>query len=440
MPRIADWSTLDAAARRHRQVAARLRARALDPVLNAFVQIDTAPSPLPSAGPLGGLPYAAKDMVRTFSHHPSGGFGDAGDLGIAGTSDLLERLAVAGADLIGFTSMTELAYEPSGFNATRGRVKNPWNLDFISGGSSSGSAAAVASGAVVAALGSDTGGSLRIPAYACGVTAWKPTYGLVSARGTMPLAPTLDTIGLLARSAEDIMPLAPIMADLPASRRVAIAAVLADVVAECDPLVQRAVVEAVAALAGCAIAIEQRPGLAAIEAIDRHALIVMQGESARMHRARLDDPAVAPVLRRRLAKGLEIADTALADSVGARTRLARAFEDQVLAGADVAVLPVMAILTPHAAECDPGSDRFSPRTLYALSRFTRFVNMLGFPAVTLPAGFDDRGLPVGVQIVGRAGSDLALLDVVRHVQSRTDWHARIPTAVAHLVPEPELRP
>jgi aspartyl-tRNA(Asn)/glutamyl-tRNA(Gln) amidotransferase subunit A len=185
MPRIADWSTLDA-----------------------------APSPLTSAGALGGLPYAAKDMFRMPSHRPSGGFGNAADLGITGTSDLLERLAVAGADLIGFTSMTELAYEPSGFNATRGRVRNPWNLDFISGGSSSGSAAAVASGVVIAALGSDTGGSLRIPAHACGVTAWKPTYGLVSARGAMPLAPSLDTIGLLARSAADLMPLVPFMAEL----------------------------------------------------------------------------------------------------------------------------------------------------------------------------------------------------------------------------------
>jgi len=432
MAEIADWSTLDAAQRRQRQAAARMHARALDPILNAFVQIDTAPLSPTSASALGGLPYAAKDMLQTPSHRPCGGFGDAGDLGITGSSDLIERLCAAGADLIGFTNMTELAYEPSGFNATRGRVRNPWNLDFISGGSSSGSAAAVASGAVVAALGSDTGGSLRIPAHACGVTAWKPTHGLVSARGAMPLARSLDSIGLLARAAADIMQLVPFMAEPPAPAGVARAVVLRDVVAECDPMIRRAVGDATAALAGCGIAIEHRPGLTAIDAIDRHALIVMQGESARVHRARLNDGTVGPVLRRRLAKGLEIADATLAESVGARARLARDFELQVLAGADIAVLPVMAILTPHADECDPGASRFSPGTLYALSRFTRFVNMLGFPAVALPAGFDDRGLPVGVQIVGRAGSDLALLEVVRHVQARTDWHARVPTAVAQL--------
>ena len=344
-----------------------------------------------------------------------------------------------GGDLIGFTNMTELAYEPSGFNATRGRVKNPWNLDYISGGSSSGSAAAVASGAVVAALGSDTGGSVRIPAHACGITAWKPTLGAVSARGTMPLAPTLDTIGLLARSAADMLLLARIMAELPSSHPVTRAVLLNDIVAQSDPAIRRGVADAAAVLAGAGIAIEQRPALAAIEAIDRHAMIVMQGESARAHRARIDDAAIAPVLRRRLAKGLEIADATLTESVAARQRLVHDFEEQVLAGNDVAVLPVMAILTPSAAECDPASERFSPRTLYALSRFTRFVNMLGFPAIALPAGFDDRGLPIGVQIVGRAGCDLALFELVRHVQSKTDWHARIPTAIAHLVPEPELQ-
>jgi aspartyl-tRNA(Asn)/glutamyl-tRNA(Gln) amidotransferase subunit A len=438
MHRIPDWDTLDTAARERRQEHARPQATALDPILNAFAQIDATPFPLSAAGPLGGLPYAAKDLFQTLTHRPGGGFAEEVDLEIIGTSDLLERLDANGADLIGFTNMTELAYEPSGFNATRGRVRNPWKLDCISGGSSSGSAAAVASGAVVAALGSDTGGSVRIPAHACGITAWKPTHGVVSARGTLSLAPTLDTIGLLARSAADMMPLVRVMAELRSSQPVLRAAVLQDIVAQSDPAIRCAVADAAAVLAGAGISIEQRPALAAIEAIDRHAMIVMQGESARVHRARIDDAAVAPVLRRRLAKGLEIADATLAESVAARQRLVHDFEEQVLAGNDVAVLPVMAILTPSAAECDPASERFSPRTLYALSRFTRFVNMLGFPAIALPAGFDDRGLPIGVQIVGRTGCDLALFELVRHVQSKTDWHARIPTAIANILPEPEL--
>jgi aspartyl-tRNA(Asn)/glutamyl-tRNA(Gln) amidotransferase subunit A len=255
----------------------------------------------------------------------------------------------------------------------------------------------------------------------------------------MALAPSLDTIGLLARDAEDMMPFVSVMAELQASEETTHATVLEDVVVECDPAIRRVIADVTAVLAGCGIAIEQRPALAAVEAIDRHALIVMQGESARLHRARLDDAAIAPVLRRRLAKGLEIGDMALAESVAARASLARDFEEQVLAGNDVAVLPVMAILTPGAIECDPSSDRFSPRTLYSLSRFTRFVNILGFPAVAFPTGFDHRGMPVGVQIIGRAGSDLALLDLVRQVQARSDWHARIPTAVRDLVPELEFR-
>ena len=178
--------------------------------------------------------------------------------------------------------------------------------------------------------------------------------------------------------------------------------------------------------------------LPAIEEADRHALVVMQAESGRVHRSRLDDPAMTPVLRRRLAKGLDITDAALAESVAARAHLAARFAAEVLADCETALLPVMPIVTPEAAECDPKSDRFSPRTLYALSRWTRFVNMLGLPAVAFPAGFDDRGMPIGVQIIGRAGSDLALLDLVRHVQRMTDWHGRVPGAVSHLLSEAEL--
>src|SRR5262245_6793714 len=209
MARIRDWSLLDPAARRCRQGVARAHAAALNPSINAFVQIGPAATPRTGTGPLTDLPYAAKDLFRTPQRQPSCGLDVANGFSIDGMCELIDRLNEAGADLVGFAGMTELAYEPSGFNATYGRVCNPWNLDFVSGGSSSGSAAAVASGVVVAALGSDTGGSLRIPAHACGVTAWKPSRGLVSMAGAMPLAPTLDTIGLLARSAKDLLLLTP---------------------------------------------------------------------------------------------------------------------------------------------------------------------------------------------------------------------------------------
>ena len=438
MNRIRDWSELDPDAQRRRREAARAHAAALGPALNAFVEI-MPPASSGMAGPLSGLPYAAKDMLRTPTHEPGCGFGTGVAFAIEGFCDPIARLSAAGADLIGFTNMTELAYEPSGFNATGGRVRNPWNFDFISGGSSSGSAAAVASGAVVAAFGSDTAGSLRIPAHACGLTGWKPSYGVVSTRGAMPLAPTLDTIGLLARSANDLVPLPPFVGSPRPAEPVRRAAVADDVVAECEPAIGRCLADAVAAIEAVGIAVERRRALMPVlDAIDRHALVVMQGESVRQHRSRLDDPAVAPALRRRLVKGLEISDEMLAASVAARDGLVRQFDEAAMSGADVLVLPVMPIMTPRAERCDPASDRFSARTLYALSRWTRFVNMLGAPAMAMPAGFDDNGMPVGVQIVGRAGADLALLDLVRCVQDITTWHARVPDAVAHLLPEAEM--
>lgn len=438
MRRIPDWTSLDAAARQAWMASAHARAEALDAVLNAFVAIE--PAPTVAAGRLNGLPYAAKDMLRTSSHEPSGGLAGTGDLGIVGDSDLLERLDAAGAVRIGFTQMTELAYEPSGFNASRGRVKNPWSLDHVSGGSSSGSAAAVASGAVAVALGSDTGGSLRIPAHCCGVTAWKPTYGLISTQGAMPLAPTLDTIGLLARSASDLVAAAPSLTDLRASAPVGRVVVADDVLALCTDDIQRAHADVAAAMSSLGITIVHRSALPTIDAIDAHALTIMFAESARVHRARIDDPAVPAVLRRRLAKGLEVPDVTLEASIAARPGLIRDFEAHILQDADAILLPVMAINTPTAAECDPASDRFSPKTLYAMSRLTRWVNALGFPAVALPAGFDGRGLPVAMQIVGRPGSDLALLDLVRHVQAKTDWHGCVPTAIADPVPQPEPAP
>lgn len=430
LPRFPDWTASSEGVRQTLRASARQRARALDTRLNAFVTIDRG-SPR-TGGALDGLPYAAKDMFNAAGHAPTCGLATPGELDIRGESAVLARLGAAGADRVGFTNMTALAYEPSGFNAARGRVRNPWNPDFVAGGSSSGSAAAVASGSVVAAVGSDTGGSLRIPAHACGVSAWKPTWGLVSIAGAMALAPTLDAIGLLARSVAVLRGVAGHLAELPEAEAITRVAVISDAIAECEPAVRRAVDDGVAALAACQVTLTRVDATAAIDAIDRHALIVLQGEAARLHRARLDDSTLDRSLHRRLAKGLDVDEQALQQSRAARPRLSADFINQVLRDAQAAALPVMAIRTPQVDECDPSSERFSPKTLYALSRLSRFVNMLGFPALALPVGFDDRGMPVALQVIGRPGSDLALLDLGRRFQAATDWHGRIPTAIADL--------
>src|SRR2546430_9977361 len=166
------WPKLDTTARRKMSSTAAAGARRVEPRLNAFVTFEDGLPP--GDGKLGGLPYAAKDIFRTASHRPTGGFALPTDLAIEGETDLLARLDGAGARRVGFTGLPELAYEPSGYNHARGRVRNPWNLDFVAGGSSSGSAAAVASGSAVIAPGSDTAGPRRPSPPFFGRRAWGP--------------------------------------------------------------------------------------------------------------------------------------------------------------------------------------------------------------------------------------------------------------------------
>ncbi|MDQ2954818.1 MAG: amidase, partial [Pseudomonadota bacterium] len=212
--------------------------------------------PSASGGPLAGVPYAAKDLFATIGRSPTCGLADGAKIDVEGHAEVLTRLDDAGAHRIGFTTMTELAYEPSGYNAVRNRPRNPWNLDFIPGGSSSGSAVAVASGSAVIAIGSDTAGSLRIPAHCCGVTAWKPTFGIVPVSGALPLAPTLDVIGLLARSAADLAPAAEVLAGdrLPrASTAISRLVVLTDVLDAAETSVRSACQKGIDAIEACGL-------------------------------------------------------------------------------------------------------------------------------------------------------------------------------------------
>jgi len=409
------------------------RAKRLDERLHAFVEFLPAARASSGSGRLHGQPYAAKDLFFTSTHRPSAGLKEplVFDAKPAAALSLLDD---AGARCLGFTAMTELAYEPSGYNAVCERPRNPWNLDCIPGGSSSGSAVVVASGSAVFALGSDTGGSVRIPAHCCGVTAWKPTWGSVSAQGAVPLAPFLDCIGLLARSAGDLAPAADVLLGPQApSRPIETIAVAADALQETELSVRRACEDGIAAVASLVRVMSHVAALAAMATIDEHALLIMQAEAARTHAQRLNSGELGATLSKRLAKGFSIDDTALAASRALRPALAENFAESVLGRADALILPVMPVRTPPWDEVDPASPRFSGRRLYELSHFCRFVNMLGWPAVAVPVGFDDRGLPVAMQIVRRAGSDRALIGLAQKMQSKTDWHTRVPAGIADLL-------
>ncbi len=423
--RFPDWCSLSEADRPAALVRCQQRLARIGRKLNAVEQV--FPGNVSGRGPLSGMPYVAKDMIATGKAAPSWGCSEPQAAALPRAS-MIDRLDRAGACLIGTAVMTELAYEPSGIS--RRRALNPWRAGAIPGGSSTGSAILVASGCCFAALGSDTGGSVRIPAHCCGVTGLKPSYGSLPLDGAMRLAPSLDTIGIITRSAADLALIWRSVCGDAASVAAAPpkVTVLEDAFGACDGELAKICRNAIDVLAGSGVVVEARSDFP--EEADQYALLVLQAEAARQHRGRIDDPRIDATLRKRLGKGLAISDEKLELALAARDRLRNHFVSHYLDGATAALLPVMPIRTPDVEEVEPASPRFKAHVLYALSRFTRFVNYLGLPALAVPAGFDGRGLPVGLQIVGRPGSEASLLEIGVALQNLTDWHGRVPEGVA----------
>ena len=428
------------------------------PRLNAFMAIETdealaaadaADAALAKGnnhGALHGVPLAHKDMYYDAGKIVTCGSHIRRDFVATTTATALQRLKDAGTIRLGSLQMAEFAYGPTGHNAHYGPVHNPWGLDRVTGGSSSGSGAAVAARLTFAALGSDTGGSIRMPAHFCGVTGLKTTVGRVSRAGAMPLSQSLDTVGPLARTVLDCALLLGLMAGADADDPTAVAGSLPDYLAatreaikglkigvpsafyvdDLDPEVERILDDTITVL--------KREGadIVQVELPDQRQLtaacqLVLAVEATAFHkRWMIERPQdYGPQVLMRLQNGLAIPGVSYLEAMRWRGPALAAYLAAVV-GVDAVIAPVAPVAAPTIAESDVGNSPDAEAVIQRLTRFTRPVNYLGLPSLAIPSGFTKSGLPVAMQLIGRSFDEAMLLRIGAAFQRVTDFHARVP--------------
>jgi aspartyl-tRNA(Asn)/glutamyl-tRNA(Gln) amidotransferase subunit A len=400
-------------------------------------------------GPLHGVPLAHKDMFHRSGRLPGRGSRIPAEAAAAGTATVLQRLDRAGALEIGRLLMVEFALGPHGYNPNHPQGRNPWNPDYIPGGSSSGSGIAVSARMVHGALGSDTGGSVRGPASVAGIVGLMPTNGRVSRFGAMPLSHSLDTVGPLTRTVRD-------------------AARLLDVIAGPDPLDANALplpapgfeaaLDAPGPLPKVGVArgyfdVGLHPEVArelarACDDLRRSGIEVhdvgvpddLMNEVAELQPVVLKPEAAAhhtDMMRSRQAEyGVEVAQRIQAGffvpaadyvrALKARGAYLRAFAEAVFRHVDVLLTPTITVPVPTIAETSGKRGPAYNRMVAALTRNTKVVNYLGLPALSLPCGFTDSGMPTGMQLIGRPLREADILRVGHRFQQHTDWHQKVP--------------
>ena len=414
--------------------------------LKAADEADAALAAGRNLGPLHGVPLAHKDMYYDAGKVVTCGSLIRRDFIATTTSTALRRLREAGSIRLGSLQMAEFAYGPTGHNAHYGAVRNPFAPDHITGGSSSGSGAAVAARLTFAALGSDTGGSVRMPAHFCGVTGLKTTYGRISRAGAMPLSQSLDTVGPLARSAADCALLLALMAgadpDDPTASMTPVADYLAATTAPIKGL--RIGVPTsfyvddldadVATVLNHTIAVLRREGadIVKVELPDQRQLsaacqLVLAVEAAAFHKRWLIERPqdYGPQVLMRLQNGLAIPGVTYLEALRWRGP-ALAAHIAATRDVDAVLAPVAPVAAPTIAESDVGTSPGAEAAIQRLTRFTRPINYLGLPALSVPAGFTGKGLPVGVQLIGRSFDEATLLRIGAAFQRATDFHERVP--------------
>ena len=425
----------------------------LNPRLNAFITVtadraiaDARAADLDIAngrwrGPLHGIPVGLKDLFDTAGVRTTAGSAIFADRVPSEDAEVVRRLKAAGAVIVGKLNMHEFAYGDTSAQSHFGPVRNPWNLDRVAGGSSGGSAAAVAAGMCYGALGSDTGGSIREPSAYCGIVGLKPTYGLVSTRGVVPLSWSLDHVGPMCRRVTDaalmLQPIAgydPLdinsinappanylkgMQQKVSSLRIGIPrAVFYD---SLDSEIQQAVTEALRVLRGLTASTRD------VELPAYKTLPVVGAEAYTYHAPYFTKTPqlYQPMTRRRLEGGATVSATAYIEGRRELARLRRAVND-VFSTVDVLVTPTTPVLPPTVEEAvaDPGTP--PPGGVAPSLRNTQPFDIYGLPSISIPCGFTRTGLPIGLEISGPRLGESVVLALAHAYENATEWHNRVP--------------
>lgn len=422
------------------------RAKQAQPHLNAFIAIEqdaaleaaTAADAARARGlPLGvlhGVPLAHKDMFDRAGRITGCGSKIRADHVAGETSTVMQRLERAGALHIGRLNMSEFAMGPTGHNAHHGRAINPIDPARITAGSSSGSGAAVGGGVVLAALGSDTGGSIRLPAACCGVVGIKPTQGRVSRHGAMPLSFSQDCIGPLARTVKDAYLLLqvisgadgldPTCCDIPppaaltpeiGTLRVGIGGgIFSEALSE---EVATAMEDMARLLRPDCRSVEpvQPPDFSAVAEL---ANVVAMSEAGAVHfdalRSRPED--FGPQVRMRLSQALAIPAPVYLRALQIRVVMLEEMLRTVFSACDLLIVPAMPFLPPLASDVDVGAGAAMNRIVSAITAFTRAFSFLGLPVVTLPVARSREGLPVGLQIIAPPWQEQRAAALALHIE------------------------
>lgn len=402
---------------------------------------------------LHGIPIALKDNIDTAGTRTTNASALHKDRIPTADARVVQKLKQAGAVIIAKTNLSEFALASATSASSHfGPVRNPWSLDHVSGGSSGGSASAVASGMCLGALGTDSGGSVRIPSSWCGLTGLKPTLGLVSFTGVGPTLPLLDTIGPMARTVEDVALLFnqmtgydPIYLMSPDRPREDYAASLDRSVADLrvgvprrpffeglDDQVAKAVDAALAVIAGLTAGIKD----VVLKTGEMPDISAAMGDIQAYHGELIAKQADAyqPAIRKALqdiakeANDGGSASDKVAQYIRSQTAMLRRQRtiDEAFDGFDVIVMPTLKLLPPTIKEALNSEYGNGPPMHGAIVANTMIFNILGLPALSIPCGFSREGLPIGLEICGPRFSEATLLALGAAYQRSTQWHERRP--------------